>query len=104
MPVDGSGSGRDIGRLRAEVGERLSAAGIVVKQRYVSTSAHVTIARFITPQLERATMGQWVTQLDELRKVCRQWQGQWCLADGPLQVVANKSWYGGGDVVIQKNA
>ena len=101
LPVDGVVDGCDIGQLRAQVEERLTAAGIKVDQRYVPSSAHVTIARFIQPQLEGATMEQWLAKVDELRELCRQWQGSWRLSNGKVQVMANKSWYGAGDVLIE---
>ena len=99
LPVDVDGC--DITVLRAELGRRVAALGIEWDGRYVPSSAHITIGRFIRPQLQCATMDQWLGQMDKLRERCKQWQGEWCLAHGPLQVMTGKSWYGGGDVVIQ---
>ena len=91
----------DITTLRAEVGERLSAVGVQWEGRYVAPTAHITIGRFIRSQLQRATMEQWLAKLDELRDECRQWQGEWCLAHGSLQVMTAASWYGHGTVVVK---
>ena len=99
LPVDVDGN--DITTLRAEVSRRMSALGLKLDGRYVLSSAHVTIGKFIKPQLQHATMEQWLARLEQLREECKGWQGEWCLADGPLQVMTDKSWYGGGTVVIE---
>lgn len=93
--------GYSIAAFRSELAGRLSELGVEWDGRYVAPTAHVTIARFVKPELQNATMEQWLLKLDELREQCQQWEGGWCLADARLQVMTDKSWYGGGTVVTE---